>query len=315
MNFEIKDLQMVRYLAENGSISATAGHMHISQPAVSQRLSNLHKRIGISLFERRDGLLQLTLAGKRVLTTANIINDELLSTTGYIEGLTQQRHDRLRITTQCYTCYRWLPFVLREMRLQFPKLNVDVVPEATDAPFIAIEEDRLDIAIVSHLDPAIEIKTKKLFADELYAVMSSGHPLAKSKYLSPEQFAEETLIVYTGNKHAILEEILYPAGIEPAHLIQVRITEAIVELARAGQGIAILSGWAFTDLDNSEGLSKVRITKSGFLRTWKAAINQRGIDVHSDALIKTVRRIGKAIKKPSWRQTLQGEYGRANPST
>ena len=108
---------------------------------------------------------------------------------------------------------------------------------------------------------------------------------------------------------------MYPAGIEPAHLIQVRITEAIVELARSGQGIAILSGWAFTDLDNNEGLSKVRITKTGFLRTWRAVVNQRGIDTHADALVKTVRRIGKTIRKPSWRQTLQGEHSRANPST
>ena len=45
---------------------------------------------------------------------------------------------------------------------------------------------------------------------------------------------------------------------------EVTITEAIVELARAGQGIAVLAGWVFNDLESVTGLTAVRITRRGF---------------------------------------------------
>ena len=138
--------------------------------------------------------------------------------------------------------------------------------------------------------------------------MSTSHPLARRRYLNPAHFSDQSLVLYTGIKHAILEEVLHPAGITPARLIQVRITEAIIELARSGQGIAILAGWAFGDLDNTDGLSISKITKSGMRRTWRAVINGQCNEEHVDSLVRCVRRIGEVIKHQSWRKELQGEF-------
>ena len=67
MNLQSQDLELVQCIAESGTMTAASKRMHITQSAVSQRLSGLQARLGLNLFERRDGLLQLTRAGDRVL--------------------------------------------------------------------------------------------------------------------------------------------------------------------------------------------------------------------------------------------------------
>ena len=134
--------------------------------------------------------------------------------------------------------------------------------------------------------------------------MSSNHPLANEMHLEPAQFSDQTLILYTGDSHAIMDEVLIPAAVAPARLIQVRITEAIVELARSGQGIAIIAGWAFQDMQDSDNLTAVRISEKGFRRTWRAIVNERCNKKHVDSLLDCIKTVGSAINGQSWRNEL-----------
>ena len=149
-NLDVRDLELVRRLADAGSLTAVARQMHLSQPAVSQRLRRLQEQLGNELFRRRDGVMSLTAAGERMLSAAQAIADELDSAARDIRALDKRMQPQLRITTQCYTCYRWLPFVIRDMRALHPELALDVVPEATDQPYESLAADRVDLAIVSN---------------------------------------------------------------------------------------------------------------------------------------------------------------------
>ena len=304
-NIEIRDLNLVRLVAEHGSLTSAARRLHVSQPAASQRLANIQARIGADLFVRKDGVMRPTEIGGGLVETADICSKAMDDAKADVTRLLERRNGRLRIATQCYTCYRWLPFVIRDMRLVHPSLIIDVVPEATEAPYDALENDLVDIAIVSNPSANSDFEEQTLFSDELYAVMSTDHPFSDRRYLNPANFTEQTLILYTGTKHAVLEEILYPAGVTPLRVMQLRMTEAIVELARSGQGIAVLAGWAFNDLDNSDGLVPVRINKGGFKRTWRAVINDDCSDEHASSFVRRVRETGDVLRIDRWRRELQ----------
>ena len=135
--------------------------------------------------------------------------------------------------------------------------------------------------------------------------MSVDHTLATRQFLNPANFSAETLVLYTGTQHPIVEEILHPAGIEPGRIIQVRITEAIVELARAGQGIAVLAGWAYNDLENTRGLTAVRITRGGFRRSWRAVIGRDCPVEYAGSLVDCIQRTGRALAGDDWRNVIQ----------
>ncbi len=307
MNLRSQDLDLVRCIAESGSLTAAARLLHISQSAVSQRLGNLQDRAGVRFFERVDGRMQLTRAGERANAAAARVAAELRSAEQDIDALSSARAQQLRITTECYTCYRWLPFVVRNMRERFPQLAVDVVPEATDTPCEALLADRIDVALVSNPLADSRLGEKDLFADEMMAVMSDEHPLANFDFLDARQFSEQTLILYTGKRHAVVDKVLAPAGVQAGEIIQVRITEAIIELARAGQGIAVIAAWAFDDFPDRDGLTAIRISEQGFVRNWRAAINPRARQEYVDAFVDCVGSIGRDIRTPSWRQHLGTE--------
>lgn len=252
--------------------------------------------------------MQLTEAGHRVYAASNIVADELRSVMCDINNIAQQRNEQLRIATQCYTCYRWLPFVINAMRADYPLLSVDVVPEATDTPYEALRRNQIDVAIVSNPIGNSEFAEQELFSDELFAVMHAKHKLATEKYLTAEQFSEQTLILYTSDRHAIVDKVLDPANVTGYRIIQVRITEAIIELARSGQGIAVIVGWALDDIVETEGLVAVRITKSGLQRSWRAVVGADRNEEHVGSFLRGVRQIGTAIQNPAWRGTLRENF-------
>ena len=302
---QTRDLELLRYIAEDGSLTSAARRMHLSQPAISQRLAKLQKRFGVTLFERKGGVMRATAVGDRLVSASRVVRKELEAASADIDRLLDRRRQHLRITTQCYTCYRWLPFVIRDMQRSHPSLILDVVPEATRSPYEALAEGHVDIAIVSDSKIDADFEYHDLFEDELFAVMNTEHPLAGRKTLSPRHFSDQTLVLYTGDDHPVLDEILHPAGVTPGRLIEVQITEAIVELARSGQGIAVLAGWAIDDLDDRNGLTAVRITRAGFRRTWRAAVSGDCAKDRAKSFIRCVRDTANIMRHQDWRRELQ----------
>lgn len=302
---DLRDLELVRAIAEAGTLTGASRLLHVTQPAVSQRLAGLQDRLGIAVVERRGGLTALTPAGERLLRTAQRVADELAGVSRDLDALASQQSQQLRIATQCYTCYRWLPFVISRMRGDFPMLNVDVVPEATETPYDALGDGILDIAIISHPQPGYDYEEISLFSDELFAVMHEEHALAKHAVIEPLEFSEQTLILYTGRKHAFVEEVLRPAGVDGYKLIQVRMTEAIIELARSGHGIAVIAGWALDDIGNTDGLVAVRIGRKGFIRDWRAVVGPDADEQHVKSLVRRIKQVGASIQHRAWRKRLQ----------
>ncbi len=301
----LKDLQLIKLIAEQGSLTAAARLMHVSQPAASQRLAQLQERVGSDLFLRRDGGMHPTTVSERLLSAANSIENELSSAWRDIENHLNNVDGQLRVATQCYTSYRWLPFVLREMHTQFPSLNLDVLPEATESPYEALQTESIDLALVFNAQAGYPFYEHELFQDELFAVMHKDHPLADRHYLNPSNFQDKTLVLYTGDKHAIIEEVLKPAAVQPGRLMQVRMTEAIVELVRAGTGIAVLSGWAVDDIEHKQDLRAVRITQAGFARQWLAITQSPEPPAHIQHFIDCLRKVGHLIDKPGWRKAIR----------
>jgi len=300
-----KDLDVVRLVTATGSLTAAAKQLHVSQPAVSQRLANLQERLGTHLFLRRDGRMQATAAAERLADAAVAVDRTLEQAMDDVRAILDRDARRFRITAQCHTSYRWLSFVIRDLVGANPSLTVDVVPEAIEDPCGAVSRGEVDAALVFAAEAPPSTRDVELFTDEMFAVMHAGHPLASRAYLNPGNFEGEPLILYTGARHAFVDLVLAPAGVTPGRLRQVRMTEAIVELARAGQGIAVLAGWVLNDLGSRQELAAVRIGRGGWHRTWRAIIGPACAEEVADAFVSSVRRTAKAMKKDHWRDRLE----------
>jgi LysR family transcriptional regulator for metE and metH len=110
-----------------------------------------------------------------------------------------------------------------------------------------------------------------MFEDELVLVMAPRHRLTASSHVHPRDLADETVLIYPPREEStLLQKVMRPAGVEPRRVIEVPLTEAIVEMAAAGTGIGFLARWAVLPQIESGKIAVRPLSTRGFRRQWYA---------------------------------------------
>ena len=273
LQLDLRHLRLVVAVAESGGQTRAARKLNLTQSALSHQLRELEGRIGAPLFIRASRRMVLTAVGERILASARRVLHEV--ETLERDLLTEASTGGagvVRLATECYTCYHWLPGVVTAFRQEWPRVDVRIIAEATANPVRALLDGALDLAIVAGDVDERRLGCTSLFEDEQVVVVAPGHPLASQSFVEPEDLREEHLILYTthSSENSVLREVLRPAGVEPRQLTRVQLTEAIVELVKAGLGVSVLARWAIAPQLRDRSLVGIPLTKSGFHRRWWA---------------------------------------------
>src|SRR5688572_20968396 len=109
MDLEIRHLVLVRAVAAAGTLTRAGVSLHLTQSALSHQLQDIEGRLGTALFLRVGKRMVLTAAGEHILASAEGVLSALERTEEAIRQLAGSRSGVLRLTTECYTCYHWLP--------------------------------------------------------------------------------------------------------------------------------------------------------------------------------------------------------------
>jgi LysR family transcriptional regulator for metE and metH len=282
---DIRHLKLIREIATTGNMTKAATRLFLTQPSLSHQLKEIESRLGTPLFLRVNKSMVLTAAGERVLQAANDILPQLeAAESDIVNGITQTKE--IRMSTKCYTGYHWLPALMKEFHTEFPEVVFDVVTEAMSEPVEFLLKGKIDIAIVNDKPGQKGVHIEKLFDDELVLLVPDDHPLADKPFAVPSDFRGVNLIIY---KESFTEDffasrLLIPAKVTPLRLTKMQLTEARVELVRAGIGITVLSRWLVKSfLKKDSGLRQVKITKRGLYRSWYLVCLQQ---VRNDAYIR-----------------------------
>jgi LysR family transcriptional regulator for metE and metH len=271
---EIRHFRLIRVLADCQTLTKAGELLFLTQPALSHQLKEVESFFGATLFNRVGKKMIITQAGARALLAAEKILLEFENSKSDIQNIISGKSGKLKISTACYTSYHWLSLFLDEYSGKYPGIEIDVITEATHKPIEFLMQGKLDILIINQEinDPAIE--AHKIFDDEMLAVVHPGHPLARKKIVMPEDLVHYPYLMYTStdNNSRTYNEVFTANNLHPKQVKRIQLTEAIIELTKAGLGVSILAKWAIKpSLDNKE-LVGLRITRSGYRRTWYVAM-------------------------------------------
>lgn len=278
---ETKHLRLIRTLAERGGITRSLDRLFLTQSAISHQLKDLEERLGTKLFirgknHRGKDQWKLTDEGEVLYHMAVRVLDEIENAMNTIQELKHGHQGTIRLATECYTIYHWLPAFMQKMNMLYPKLEIIINMEATHKPLPKLLENELDVALTS--DPVDEDRLKyiQLFRDEVFAVVSSTHAWAKKRYVRAEDFAHEKLIIhsYPLDSVTVYKHFLKPADQTPQQISAVPLTEATLELVRAEMGVTCMPMWALKSFVSSDDFRLVKIGKAGLARTHFAAIRR-----------------------------------------
>jgi LysR family transcriptional regulator for metE and metH len=288
---EIRHLRLIKAIVEEGSITRAMDSLHLTQSALSYQLKEAELQLGTLVFYRRNKKLILTPVGKKLYAMANRILKELDVTETEIRKMINGDSGSIRISTECYTTYHWLPAVLKKFKSAFPNVEIEIIFEATHRPLEKLLEGGLDLAITSSQEHTDRIEFIKLFTDEMRAVVSKEHPWSSREYVEANDFEDVTLIIHSLPLEtvSIFRSELTPKGISPKKLIILPLTEASIELAKANMGVIVLANWALRPYLDA-GIKTVKINKEGFFRQqFIARMKDREYPVFFDYFIKFLR--------------------------
>ncbi|RUO92065.1 LysR family transcriptional regulator [Corallococcus sp. AB018] len=270
---DVRDLRVVLALAAAGTTARAAAALHLTQPAVSRALLAAEERLGARLFDRTPRGLVPTPAGQELVAGATRILVEL----GDLEHRVRAPvapSIRLRLVCECYTAYHWLPSALVTLRKSLPGLHLSLAVEHTQDPVPALVAGELDMALLTTSTvPRAGLESRPLFSDEIIFVVSASHPLASRRALTREDLREHTVLTGqtpAAESHWFMTQVF---GRERPRLRVERLplTEAILDVARAGLGVAVLSEWISTPHLGKGDLVVKRLASGPLRRPWRMA--------------------------------------------
>ena len=279
---EIRDLDLVLALASAGSTVAAAQMLHLTQSAVSRALAQAEERIGVRLFERGARGLLPTAAGLRLSAGAAPLLRQLHELERAVAA-PERDPVRVRLVCECYTAYRWLPSAMASLRERWSDLLVEVASDYTGDPVNALVAGKIDVALLTtgQLPKGEGLREAPLFTDEVVFAMSKSHALAKNRSLTPRQLQAAVLI--SGNTPAAearwFTRSVFGRRRPKLSFLRFPLSEAIMDAARAGMGIAVLSEWVASGYLEAGELVVRRLASGPLQRPWRIAYREESAAV------------------------------------
>lgn len=241
---ELRHLQTLLALVETGTLSKAAARVFLTQSAISHQIKQLEEHYGVTLFERKTQPLRLSPAGQRLHSLAETVMKAVREAERDIARIAQGNSGQLRIAVECHTCFDWLMPAMDRFREHWPEIELDLVSGFHVDPLALLREDRAELVVVSEPQAREGVAFHPLFRFEIVGLVSRQHPLAPKTFLTPEDFAEETLLSYPVPEDMldIVRKVLKPRGIEPKRRTA-ELTVAILQLVASRRGIAALPNW------------------------------------------------------------------------
>ena len=240
---EIRQLRAFVAIAETGTFTAGALRVHVTQAAISMQIRQLESEIGARVFVRAPRHVILTEAGEQLLRRARHILREHDAAVDEIAELAGAERGRLRIgSASAMVLTEQLPSILKELRKQHPAAEIAVTSGTSEVLVDQILAGEVDIAFVSLPVDVRGIKTERLSEDQLVAIASPRHRLAKQRTISAYTLAGERLILGErgGNTRRLIDQFFAQAGVTIRVAMELSRQQAIKRMVEEDMGVGIV---------------------------------------------------------------------------
>ena len=290
---KLRHLNIIQALHVNGTLTEAANALCLTQSALSHQIRYLEKKLQIALWEREGRHLRLTQAGELLLQTAHQVLPVLEQTEQSIKAFAEGRQGILRIGVECYPCYEWLTWVMGVYLQQMPDVEVDIINKFQFSGLEGLLNHHLDILVTPDMEKRGKIHYEAVMDYELVLLCPTGHPLAKTKVLLPEQLSEETLLLFPVpvQRLDIMTQFLNPAFITPAKIKKIESIELMIQLVASGRGVCVLPQWLAKTYTEKMPLKAIRFGTAGIHKKLFLALRESDRQV---GYIEQFLEVGKA---------------------
>jgi DNA-binding transcriptional LysR family regulator len=256
----LDQLRTFGLVIETGGFSAAADRLGLSQPAVSLQIRQLERRLAVRLIERVGKRAQATPAGMELLRHVPHIDSAVENAIDALAGHASGVAGRVRLGTGATACLHFLPAVLRTLRAQFPALGVVVSTGNTEDQARKVEENSLDLALITLPAAGRALAAMPVLEDAFVAIAPVEGMRLKAR-VSPGDLAALPLVLFepAANTRKLVDRWFAAQGLQPQPVMELGSVEAMKEMVAAGLGCAIVPGMAMAGRGAHPGLKTCRL--------------------------------------------------------
>jgi DNA-binding transcriptional LysR family regulator len=266
-------LDLLDSIAELGSLGQAAARHRMSQPAVSMRMSQLERRLGVTLLVRTPAGTRLTSAGERVVALSRRVLAGAQAMMTGIEALVAAGSSHLRVAASLTVAEYLLPGWLGALHRESPDVVLSVEVTNSARVLARVRGGLADVGFVEGHEQGLNgLSTVAVHSDRLVVVVGPGHPWAsRQSPVTGAELAATELIVReagSGTREILADGLAGWGGIRSR--LELGSTAAILAAARRGEGPAVLSALAVAeDVDAgrlvtvpAEGIDLARVLRA-----------------------------------------------------
>jgi len=274
IDFDLRHLEVFKLVVETTSFSRAARALHMAQPSVSERISNLEQMVGVRLLDRLGRRVVPTKAGELVYRHAVLLLDMKKAACMEIQAFLGLKEGEVHIGGSTVPGEYVLPKLLPLFREEFPSISVRLTIADSDEIQNRLMEGELELGVIGFKPKAKNLVSYDLWKDELLLALPLDHPLSKKKQVCASEILAEPFILRERGSGTwrIIEESLRAftgKGIESLNIAAtVGTSAAVKECVKGGLGVSILSSKALETELKAGILKALRIKDLPLFRTF-----------------------------------------------
>jgi DNA-binding transcriptional LysR family regulator len=244
VDFELRQLRYFTVLAEELHFGRAAARLRVAQPALSQAIRRLERRLGFVLFVRTSRRVELTHQGASFLANAQRVFAELRSGVDSGREIAAGRLGNVAIGHTALATVTVLPQVLRHFRERHPLVRLSLRELPSGAQIESLRAGYVDVALVTGTFIEDGLSSLELQRDPLVALVPSSHRLARRRQVSVASLAEEPFVLFPRDQippvHDQILGLCRSSGFEPAIGQVAQSWHMMAALVGVGLGVAVV---------------------------------------------------------------------------
>lgn len=251
-SLNLDHLDTFRLVISRGSFSGAADALGLSQPAVSLQIRQLEQSLQTRLIERTGRGVRATAAGLALLEHGEHIASAIAAALAAVTQQADEISGTVIIGTGATACIHLLPPLLQQLRQQHPQLKVDVRTGNTATIIRAVEENQVDIGLVTLPVASQSVYVNALCDEHFRLIMAQD----SAPLVTPAALAPEPLIVFEpgSGTRAVIDGWFREAGLRATPVMELGSIEAIKRMVRAGLGYSLVPAMALAQPEDRAGL-------------------------------------------------------------
>ena len=307
--FDVKQLRVLRAVAEHGSFSAAAEALSYTQPAISQQIAALEKRAGTTLVDRGSRGVRLTEAGRALVEHAEVVIARLAAAEAELEAIAGVRGGRVRLSSFPSAGASLLPPAVALFNERHPEVELNFMEREPEEAVQMLRAAELEVALVfkfralsqPEFDRLYEgIELQHLIDDPMYLALPRDHPAARKSRVRLEDVSDDTWIQNdtTGPCGRLHLAACAAAGFEPRIGFQSDDYNVVQGLIAAGVGVSLLPALALTNVRDDIVVRSLG-RKAPTRRIAAATLAGRYRSPATEAMLDILREVADRFELPS----------------